>query len=72
MANFDDVLRHEYNLYLKRYCAYLDSNMTDEVAELMTSESERILRQFYFLKHGINPDDDISQWLLFWENLSKL
>lgn len=66
----DNLIKAEYRLYIDRYNAYIDSNQSDEVAEILAVESERILKRLFTLKYGVDPADDISGWLAFWGSLA--
>lgn len=68
----DELIEIEFKLYLKRYNAYQDSEKQDEIAKMMTAESERILKQLYHLKH--NPADEQKEllgYVAFMANLGK-
>ena len=67
--NIDQIITEEFSLYLKRYQAWQDSEQTDTTAEMMTTESERILKQCYRLKFNEEPTS--ISWASFMADLGS-
>ncbi|PJG84780.1 hypothetical protein [Conservatibacter flavescens] len=65
------AILYEYQLHNERYQAWYDSNESDEEMKTLIQESERIIKQLYRIKYGIEPSSNPSHWLAFWGGLSE-
>lgn len=71
LVRLDIAILYEYQLHNERYQAWYDSNESDEEIKTLIQESERIIKQLYQIKYGIEPSNNIPHWLAFWKGLSE-
>ncbi|MDY6215165.1 hypothetical protein [Actinobacillus porcinus] len=71
LFRLDVAILYEYQLHNERYQTWYDSNESDEEIKTLIQESERIIKQLYRIKYGIDPSSNPSHWLAFWGGLGE-